>query len=192
MGKILKIFFYSIFCYREKVVINNLQNSFLHKNQKEIITIKNLFYNHFFSIIMEIIKMISADKLFFKNRISYKNIDLLDDFARKNQSIIMVLGHTNNWEWALASISIVAKQKVLGVYKKINNKFFETIILKARKRFGAELVSMEESMRVILSKKKECLIIGLIADQTPTLSPNNYWATFFNQETPVYLGPEKI
>ena len=136
--------------------------------------------------------MVTAKRSFFLKHVHYKNLEVLDDFFKKNQSIVMVLGHMNNWEWALASISVVAQQKVLGVYKKINNSFFSRIVLESRSRFGADLVTMEDSMRKIIELQNECKIIGLIADQSPTLSPNNYWTTFLNQETPVFLGPEKI
>ncbi|MEE2931515.1 MAG: lysophospholipid acyltransferase family protein [Bacteroidota bacterium] len=192
IAKCLNLFCFYLFSYREKVVIENLQNSLLEKSQKEIRKLTKQFFSHFFSIIMEIVKMITADKSFFMKHVHYKNLELLHKFSKKNQSIIIVLGHMNNWEWALASISIVAKQKVLGVYKKINNSFFSKIILNSRSRFGATLVTMEDSMRKIIDSQDECKIIGLIADQSPTLSVNNYWTTFLNQETPVFLGPEKI
>ena len=34
--------------------------------------------------------------------------------------------------------------------------------------------------------------MGLIADQTPARSEIKHWTTFLNQDTPVFLGVEKI
>ena len=99
------------------------------------------------------IKALSAKKDFFKKRIQYRNIELLDNFAKKNQSIVVVLGHFNNWEWLLIGLSSLTQQDILGVYKDINTSFFDGIMLKARTKFGAELVSMKDSYRKIMSKK---------------------------------------
>ena len=63
---------------------------------------------------------------------------------------------------------------------------------KTRGVFGADLVEMKESFRHIVSTKDQCKIIGLLADQSPVKNESNYWTTFLNQETSVYLGPEKI
>ena len=64
-------------------MIANLQNSLLERSQKDISKIVKLFYSHFFSVIIEIIKMITAKRSFFVKRVNYKNLHILDDFAHK-------------------------------------------------------------------------------------------------------------
>jgi KDO2-lipid IV(A) lauroyltransferase len=45
----------------------------------------------------------------------------------------------------------------------------------------------------VLVKNKNYVFLTLIAsDQTPTRSEIEYWTTFLNQDTPVFLGTEKI
>ena len=79
-----------------------------------------------------------------------------------------------------------------GVYKKLNNRFFNKFMNKIRARFGANLLEMSNVFRYVIKKKKSCEIIGLLADQSPIKNESNHWDTFLNQETSVYLGPEKI
>ena len=110
----------------------------------------------------------------------------------KNKSVVLAVSHYGNWEWGILGISLNAKQKMMGVYKKLNDSFFNDFMNKTRGRFGADLVEMKESLRHIISTKDQCKIIGLLADQSPVKNESNYWTTFLNQETSVYLGPEKI
>jgi KDO2-lipid IV(A) lauroyltransferase len=49
-------------------------------------------------------------------------------------------------------------------------------------------------IREILNRKKngERTLTAFLADQTPARGDIHYWTTFLNQDTPVYLGAEKI
>ena len=191
--------FSDIFCliikiigYRKEVVFSNLKNSFPEKPEKEIMQISNNFFKHFFHLIIEIIKMISASRSLFNNRVIITNTELINNYAEKNQTIILVFGHFNNWEWVGQKLSISAKQKVVGIYKALNNKKFDNHLKKARTKFGAIAVSMEESMRYIIKTKSETQIIGIIADQNPVVNSTTKWHSFFGREVPVFIGAEKI
>ena len=172
--------------------MKNLGNVFPNKNKKEIQKIQDDFYHHFFDVIVETIKSISANQQFFKKRVIFKNIEVFNKYFKQNRSIVLAVAHYGNWEWGILGISINAKQKMMGVYKKLNNSFFNKFINNVRSKFGADLIEMNESMKYIMKKKEQCKIIGLLADQSPIKNKSNYWTKFFNQETPVYLGPEKI
>ena len=55
-------------------------------------------------------------------------------------------------------------------------------------------VEMHNTVRSIISyaKKKKLTFTGFISDQTPTKSEIHYWTKFLNQDTPIFLGVEKI
>ncbi|MBT3417814.1 MAG: lysophospholipid acyltransferase family protein [Flavobacteriales bacterium] len=183
---------YKIFGYREFVVSKNLKNSFSTKSEIELEEIKKKFYRHFFDIIVETIKSVSANKYFFRNHIAINNIELLDKYHKNNQTVVLALAHFGNWEWGNIRLSIESKQKLIGIYKVLNNDFFNTLMKDMREKFGTEMVSMENTFRYLVKNKNECKIIGLLADQSPVKNESNYWTTFLNQDTSVYLGPEKI
>ena len=192
ISDILYIVVYKIVGYRKKVVSDNLFNSFPDKNQSEIKEIKNKFYRHFFDLVVESVKAVTASENFLRKKVVFKNIELFDKYYEKNQSIVLAVSHFGNWEWGILGISLNSKQKMMGVYKKLNNTFFNDFMNKSRRKFDAELIEMNDTYRYLVEKKEECKIIGLLADQSPIKNKSNYWTTFLNQETSVYLGPEKI
>ena len=192
ISDILYLIAYKILGYRKKVVQNNLKNSFPDKTESELEKIKKKFYRHFFDIIVETIKSVSANKYFYRKHITINNIELLDKYHKKNQTVVLALAHFGNWEWGNIRLSIESKQKLIGIYKVLNNDFFNTLMKDMREKFGTEMVSMENTFRYLVKNKNECKIIGLLADQSPVKNESNYWTTFLNQDTSVYLGPEKI
>ena len=173
-------------------MFTNLQNSFPNKTYKELNNIQNRFYRHFFDVIVESIKAVSASEFFLRKKVVFKNIEMFEKHFNNNQSIVLAVSHYGNWEWGILGISLNVKQKMTGVYKKLNNSFFNNFMNKNRGKFGADLVEMNDTYRYLVNKKEECKIIGLLADQSPVKDETNYWTTFLNQETAVYLGPEKI
>ena len=183
---------YKVIKYRKKVVKKNLQNAFPEKSKYEIKQIEKRFYHHFCDIIMESIKSITISESQIRKRISFQNIEIFNKYFYQNKSIVLAVSHYGNWEWGILGISLNAKQKMIGVYKKLNNNFFNDLINTTRIKFGADLIEMKESLRHIISTDHQCKIIGLLADQSPLKNNSNYWTTFLNQEASVYLGPEKI
>ena len=188
----LYLVIYKLIGYRTKVVRENLKNSFPNKSESELKDIEKKFFHHFFDLIVEIIKSISISENQMRKRVVFQNIEMFDKYSEQNKSIVLAVSHYGNWEWGILGISLNAKQKMMGVYKKLNDSFFNDSMNKTRGRFGADLVEMKESLRHIISTKDQCKIIGLLADQSPVKNESNYWTTFLNQKTSVYLGPEKI
>jgi KDO2-lipid IV(A) lauroyltransferase len=135
--------------------------------------------------------MISVNKKFYSNRITVNNIEMLDKYYDKNQTVILMMGHHNNWEWAGQIISIKSKQKFVSVYKKLSSSFFDYFMINVRKKNGADVIEMNDIIKHIYDNK-ECKIIGLIADQNPVVNDTTNWTNFFDKSVPVIDGPEKI
>ncbi len=51
---------------------------------------------------------------------------------------------------------------------------------------------MRQTLRSLADSKKITSAFFFASDQVPLKEPSNYWMTFMNQATPVYMGPEKI
>ncbi len=188
----LYLVIYKLIGYRTRVVRDNLKNSFPKKSDIELISIEKKFYHHFFDLIIESIKSISISESQMRKRLVFKNVEMFNKYFDQNKSVVLTVSHYGNWEWGILGVSLAAKQKMMGVYKRINDSFFNNLMNTTRGRFGADLVEMKDSLRHIISTKDECKIIGLLADQSPVKNESNYWTTFLNQESSVYLGPEKI
>jgi len=179
--------------YRKKTVMNNLRNAFPAKSEAELKTISKKFYHHFNDILVEILKMIHLSPKELASRITVKNPEALNELYMQKKSVIAVVGHYNNWEWILGTKPYVPHQS-MAIYKPLNNKYFNRFLIRNRSRYGVELISMRETLRKMLTYKKEnkITLCAFITDQSPVWEETQYWTNFLNQLTPVYLGIEKM
>ena len=191
ISKIIRFIVYDILCYREKVVIDNIQNTFIEKSQTEVINLKNNFYDYFFELIVEIIKLLSISKDELNKRFTFSNINVIKQALKKNKSVIVVVGHYGNWEWALRSASNLIDTKIIGVYKRINNTIFEWLLLKIRSNINILPVEIKSLSRELVNNNEK-KIYAMVADQSPTLEQSNVRINFLNRDTLVYTGVEKI
>jgi len=191
VSKIIKFIVYDILCYREKVVIDNIQNTFIEKSQTEVIRLKNDFYNYFFELIVEIIKLISISNDELQKRFTFTNINIIQEALKRNNSVIVVVGHYGNWEWALRSASNLIDTKIVGVYKRINNTIFEWLLHKIRSNTNVLPVEIKSLSRELVNNNEK-KIYAMVADQSPTLEQSNVRINFLNRDTLVYTGVEKI
>lgn len=198
---ILFLVIYYIAGYRKKVVMNNLKNAFPEKSGKEIELIAQKFYKNFCDLIIEIIKSLTISEKQLRKRFRFINREILDEFYHQNKSVIAVQGHCFNWEWTIMMGQKQGEHKRYVVYKPLSNKFFDKVILDLRSRFETEMILMyktsdliEKNETLLRSSKKDtmpsCYQFG--ADQTPMKHKAEYWTNFLNQDTPVFLGAEKI
>ncbi len=192
--KLYVLVFY-IIGYRKKIVIENLKKSFPEKSEQEIKKITKQFYKHFCDVIFETLKLITISVPEFKKRFALTPtaIELFQKFELQQQSVIGVMGHSGNWEWGAIAPQFYFKQLLTGVYHPLSNKNFDAFMLKLRGRMGGNIVAMNNLLRelITLRQKKTATIVGLIADQTPP-PEGSHWAVFLNQDTPIFLGPEKL
>lgn len=180
-----------IFFYRKKIVLNNIKLAFPNKSNLEIKNIYKGFRLYFINLICEIIKMFSSNISFYKKRINIQNINLINDYYNKNQSVIIIGGHYNNWEWAGPILSEIGKHHFVSVYKALSNTFFNKLMIKIRSRYNIDVVEMNDLVKYIFGNKK-CKMIALISDQNPAVNEKTKWVSFFNHQVPVTDGPEKI
>jgi KDO2-lipid IV(A) lauroyltransferase len=184
---------YTIFGYRKKVVYENLKKSFPNKSHLELKQLEKQFYQYLCDLFLETLKTltISKEEAVKRCKFSAHTTQLLNEFADKKQSCILVMGHYGNWEWAGNSFSLQCKQQLYVIYHPLTNKHFDKLMYDMRTRFGTKLYAMKDTMREMIRNRNEVNATAFIADQTP--SPEGaYWTTFMNQDTPVFWGTEKI
>lgn len=182
-----------VFKYRRKIIYTNLKNSFPEKSEIEIREIAKKYYKHLCDVGFETIKLLHISKSEMKKRCVYKNTEIVDELLKQQKSIVSVIGHYGNWEYMLG-FPLFTNYKVLTLYKPLSDKNFNQFYINLRSKFGVEAVSMKESYKRLIELKNEKTptITAFISDQTPHRAEIQYWTKFLNQETPVFLGPEKI
>lgn len=184
---------YHVLSYRKKVICNNLQKSFPEKNEEEINKIAKKYYRHLSDIFVEVIYMLHMSKKDVAKRCKYKNVELIEKYYKENRSVIAILGHYNNWEW-MAYCAATLPHEFYAIYKPLSNKIFDRFFKKMRERHTGKLMSMEDTFRIMVKnyRDRKLTFTGFIGDHTPTMGDAKYWTKFMNQDTPVFLGTEKI
>ena len=120
------ILVYYIIGYRKKIVRNNISIALPHVSEEKRLVIEKKFYHHMCDMFLEMIKTMSISSEEMKQRFKITNIELLKEYEQKNKSIILLAAHYASWEWLL-SINESTSFKCYGVYKKVNNKYFDVI-----------------------------------------------------------------
>jgi KDO2-lipid IV(A) lauroyltransferase len=191
---ILFLVLYYFPSYRRKIVTENLRNSFPEKSEKEISIIRRKFYRHLADLFIETLKLTHISNREIKKRFMVSNPELFEHLYDSGRDIALVYSHYNNWEWMSAFLPIFTKYRCVGVYKPLQNKLFNSFINKNRTRNKGELAPMQMIVKRIVENRNNNIrgLYGFISDQTPAKTLIEYYTDFLNQETPVFLGIEKI
>ncbi len=184
---------YYVLRYRRKIVRENLVKSFPEKQLKEIRKIELKFYRYFCDLFLETFKTLTISKESMVKHCEFapETLSIFNQLAEENQSFMVVMGHFGNWEWAGNTFSICCRHQLYVIYHPLANKYFNGLVYRMRTRFGTRLIPMKDTLRDMLKNRNELNATAFIADQSP-LPDRAYWMSFLNQDTPVFLGIEKI
>jgi len=187
------LFVYYFPGYRKKVVAENLRNSFPEKSEEELRIIAKKFYRHFCDLIVEILKLVHMDNRQLSLRIPLTNPEVLEKLYSEGHDVVAIVAHYGNWEWT-SIFPIYTKLWNVPIYKPLNNKYFDSFMLSLRSKNECNPVPMSAVVREVIKNRQEkrYSLYGFISDQTPARSEIRYRTVFLNQDTPVFLGAEKI
>ncbi|MBX7202959.1 MAG: lysophospholipid acyltransferase family protein [Bacteroidia bacterium] len=190
LARFTAFIFNHVIRYRKEVVLENLKNAFPEKPDDEINAIASRFYRIFLETMFETVKLLRLDPAYLPKHIRLVNKEVLENHFRQGRSVIAVGGHYGNWEWLGTGLKALVPFRVIAVYKPLSNQTVDRLMFRVRSMNGSDLVPIKKAFREIQSSPIPTLSY-LIADQAP--NPDNaYWTSFLNQETAVFLGPERI
>ncbi len=189
----LYVLLYYVIGYRKKTVNDNLTLVFPEKTKKEIKIITKKFYHHLCDMFLEMAKTMTISETELKKRFKITNPEEFKRLEDLNKSIILIFGHYASWEW-----SIVLQQyinfKGLAVYKRLANRYFDSLVRNIRSKFKTSLISTSETISVIndLEAKGIKSITGFLSDQSPKLTKEVYWHNFMGINVPCFTGAERL
>lgn len=176
--------------YRYNVVQENLRNAFPDMIESERKKLSRKFYVNFTDVLVESFKMLSRNPKLIPSRVKIINPELLQNYQQAGRSIVAVSSHYGNWEWMGVGLQELTGIRCLITYKPLSSPLMERLMKEVRQLNGGELVSMQQTFRAVSSSKTPVLSL-LVSDQAP--HPDNaYWTNFLHQDTPVFLGAERI
>jgi len=179
------------FGYRKNVVLTNLRNSFPEKSDFEINAIAKGYYRFLADVTVETLKTMKMTEADYAERCVFHFPDWLRKYQQDQQSLVIVLGHYGNWEWGGPSFALSTKYKLVVPYMHLANSYFNKMVVDMRTKFGVELARVEKVTRQMFANKDRLTATAFIADQA-AWAHTAYWTKFLNQNTPVFMGPEKL
>ena len=189
----LYLILYHVISYRKKLVRKNLALALPEKTFLERKIIEKKYYKHLSDLFLESFKSLNISEDDIKKRYRFKNIELLDELYKKKRNIILMGGHYASWEWFFI-IDRLTDYKINAIYKKLSNKYFDSLIKKIRSKYNGNLISTKNTFKEILknTKLKGLNIYGFASDQSPKKNKATYWNNFLNNFVPFHTGAEII
>ena len=169
-----------------------MKRVFPEKDEKELKRLSRRFYRHLADIFVESFKNFSITEKQATARMVSKNEEIFQELADKGQGVVLTGGHFNNWElWAVAG-ALHIPTRLMAIYKRISNPFFDEKMRSSRGKFGLEMVPTKESSQWMKEATKEGPVTAVYAiDQSPANPRKSLWIDFFGHKTATYYGPEK-
>ncbi|MCX8491234.1 MAG: lysophospholipid acyltransferase family protein [Cyclobacteriaceae bacterium] len=177
--------------YRKKIVLENLRSSFPEKTEEEIQSIRKSFFKYLCDLVVETFKTLRMTEAEYNQRCIFQNPDWLIKLREEKRSIIIVMGHYGNWEWAGPSLTLTTKFQLVVIYRPLSNTYFEKMMVGMRTKFGTKITPVSQTLRDMVANRRSVTATALLADQYPA-SGSAYWANFLNQDTGFFTGPEKL
>lgn len=184
---------YYVVGYRRKVVKENLALTLPHLSVEERKKIEKKFYQHMCDMFLEMIKTMSISPEEMEKRFTVTNLDLVQEYAEKGKSVILVASHYASYEWLLTINRKIAFQGV-AVYKKVANPYFDKLVRKIRSKYDTELVETKKAIPTMAQNQRDGILsmYGLASDQSPKLDRIFHSMKFMGIEVPVHTGAEML
>lgn len=184
---------YYIIGYRKKVVFENLKNSFPEKTEPELRRIQKEFFRNFGDFMVETLKAFTISSEELENLVTYENLDFFEKAYLQKKNVIILTGHTFNWEFTTLFAQKVPQENFYAIYKKLQSEFWDKKIIESRGRFGFSLLESKEVMRHFITQENDGnSVYGFLSDQSPSWGKSQFGVTFLNQKTPVLTGYNRI
>ena len=193
LSDFLYILMYYVFRYRKQTVIDNLRLVFPEKSDHEIKIITKKFFHHFCDMMLESIKSMNISLESMKARYTFKNLDIIKEFEKQNKSIVLMCAHYGSWEWIFI-LQTYTTHRGYGIYKRLQNKYFDRLIKSIRARYNSYLITTKETFSVLEDAKKNGILSmnGFASDQSPKKEKAHHWNEFMGIKVPVHTGAEMM
>lgn len=189
------LFFVSYYLvrYRRKLVLKNLRNSFPEKTEAELQAIQKEFYRNLCDYAVETLKLLTISRNEIEKRMVFRQMELIDDYCQRNQSILFLASHQFNWEWLLATACFKFPMPIDFIYQPQNSRLFNEFSLACRTRFGGYAIKRAEVAREMLRRRDILRGVASVADQYPGYGHDKKYPTkFLNQDTVFFFGSNQL
>jgi len=191
-GKFITWLLRDVVHYRKSTIKSNLNACFVGFNTTELNRIIYAYYSRLGELVAENARIPYMSVRTMRNASPLVNPELLDMYYDQGKSVMVIMGHLGNWEWAGLSAASRRKHKICAAYKPLKNPYFDRYLKKLRSRFNMHPVPISAIPRHILGNASESPVCyTFIADQSPPKEQAE-WIRFLHRDTPFFHGWAKL
>lgn len=193
IADLLFVLSFYVIGYRRKVVQANLARALPELTTAQRAKIEKTFFRNLADYGVETLKLqtISPEEL--RQRMVYKNPEILVPLRDQQQPFMVLASHQFNWEWLLAAAGLHLSVPFDYVYQAQPNAFVDRLTNFGRSRFGAFPIRRQVVAREALRRKDIFRGIAIVADQFPGhLHDKRYWSSFLHQDTAFFQGINQL
>ncbi|MBF0260193.1 MAG: lysophospholipid acyltransferase family protein [Desulfamplus sp.] len=95
---------------------------------------------------------------------SIKGLENIDKAHARGKGVLVILSHMGNWEFLVASIALTG-YKSSAIYRKLDFKPLDRIILEIRQKYGAQMIPLRGASLHIDQKLAAGELVGTLLDQ---------------------------
>lgn len=191
LSNFLAWLFGGVIKYRHKVIYNNLSQTDLNLDETQKEKLISEFYRNLSDMLLEGLKSFSMGRKSVMKRHKVLNPELLDQYYKNCQSVILVTGHTANWEWGSLSAGLFSGFNIIAFYSPLRNKQIDKLLRWSRSRFGTTLCPTKGTTNTFEANKNQPTLYLMAADQSPARVASAHWIEFLGKPTAFLHGPEK-
>jgi KDO2-lipid IV(A) lauroyltransferase len=192
LSDVLYVVIYHVWRFRRTLSLANLQRSFPDKSASEIERISRQAYRNACNLIAEVLKGAALREPELRRRVRIVNPEVLEQYTRAGQAVVLLASHHCNWEWLLLASCVELKTGVDAVYKPLRVSAIDRFMLETRSRFGGNPIPVKDFLTEVFKRRGKPRIFALVADQTPPREDEKHWTRFLNQDTAFFVGADKI
>lgn len=170
----------------------NLTASFPSLSELQLQRLMRDYYRNFSQVLVEVVRSVHLPAAELRRRVTFENFEPVRAVLDAGTPVLLVAAHQCNWEWMLLALSLELGYPLEAAYKPLVDGWAQREMLKARSRFGAQLVPAQELLAHILRGGRTPRAIAMVADQEPRTSERRHWTRFMNRDTAFFMGAEEI
>lgn len=186
MGKCFGFFLRYILRFKKKRVVENL-NRVYGSPDKWPPGILGKIYRHFGILFVEILKMPSLKGEEFTKRFHLKGAENLDKALEQNKGVIIVTGHTGNWEYGIAGLNSFGYPMNV-IVKKLKDIDNDYLFEKLRGEKGVGFILKEKAVLNIGRALKKNKVVVMVIDQNSKRS-EGVFVDHFGTPASTYAAP---
>ncbi len=192
IGWLAYIIVFEVLRWRRDLAADNLRRAFPEKGELEIGQLLRQSYRNLGVLVAEALHGFTASREDMRKRVRFENPELLMQYVRRGQSVIVLTGHFCNWEWLLTGAAAQLDVPIDAVYKPQRARAVDRFLRDARARFGGNPIPAKSFLHEVLRRRREARAYALVADQTPMRKEDKHWTWFLHRETAFYTGADKM